>query len=135
MRHPLAVALVLALPAWHGSAVAQDAPPANGAIATPVNPAVTGGIDADDPESIIEAIREGKTNIGALQSLSSVGKVEVVRVGEAAPDSSEALEAAVAESRADIAMLQQVIEANPALKAELDAQSVPVAEVIAAKVE
>jgi hypothetical protein len=101
----------------------------------PVDPAVTDSTGAVDPASIIESIRAGRTNIGAIQSMSSVGSVEVIRIGASAPDMEGELESAIEESRADIAMLQEVVAANPALKAELDAQSIPVTDVVAARVE
>jgi len=125
LRTALLVAAAAAVPAF-----AQDAP-------TAVDPGLTASTGASaDLETVMEAIRAGKTNIGAIASLSAVGEVEVVRLGDL-PGGTDggALEAAISESQADISALQKVMADNQALEAELDANAVAVSDVVAANVE
>ena len=85
---------------------------------------------------MLAAIRAGKTNVGAIDSMSSVSEVEVVRITDLVGGTdAQALETAVAENQADIEALQKAIEGNMALKAELDANSVAVSDIVAANVE
>ena len=132
LRTALLAAAALAVPAF-----AQDAPPSVEGAAVPTDPGLTASTDAAaDLETVMAAIRAGKTNIGAIESLSSVSEVEVVRLGDLPGGTDRgALEAAMSENQADIAALQKVIGDNPAVKAELDANSVAVSDVVAANVE
>jgi hypothetical protein len=135
MKHLLATVSLLAF-ALPAPAPAQDAPPVGQAPAV-VDPGQTASTAAgSDLETLIASIRSGKTNIGAIASLTSVGKVEVVRIGDlAAGAGAGALETAITENQADIEALQGVIAGNPALVARLDENAVDVSTVVAAKVE
>lgn len=135
MKHLTATALlaasVLAVPAF-----GQDAPqPSQGATLT--DPGVTASTGAAaDFDTVIASIRAGKTNVGAIQSLSSVGEVKVVRITDlAGGTNAQALETAISENEAGIVALQNAIGGNQALKAELDANTVAVSDIVAANVE
>ena len=136
MKHPFATAL-LAASALAVPTFAQDAPPTSqGATATtdPGPTASTGA--AADFDDVIASIRSGKTNVGAIESLSSVSEVEVVRITDLAGGTDAgALETAISENQADIAALQKAIGGNQALKAELDANAVAVSDIVAANVD
>jgi hypothetical protein len=127
----------LAASALAAPAFAQDAPPAHGGATATTDPGLTASTGAAaDFETVLAAIRAGKTNVGAIDSMSSVSEVEVVRITDLVGGTdAQALETAVAENQADIEALQKAIEGNMALKAELDANSVAVSDIVAANVE
>lgn len=124
-------AFILAAPA-----LAQDAPPVGHAPTVGADPGQTASTAAgSDLEMLLTSIRSGKTNIGAIASLTSVGEVGVVRVGRLEGGDARVLETAISENKADIAALQGAIASNPAVKAKLDENSVQVPDVVAARVE
>ncbi len=136
MKHFLAaVSMIISTAA--SPALAEDAPEIDEGATVGIDPGFTASTGAETGlETLMEAIRAGKTNIGAIESLSAVGKVQVVRVGSLSNGNAAGqLEQAISENQADITALQGVVGGNPALKAELDASEVAVSDVVAAKVE
>jgi hypothetical protein len=86
--------------------------------------------------TVMSTIKAGKTNVSAITGLTTVNKVNVVRVGELAQGNNmQALDKAIADNQTDITSLQTAISGNTALKAKLDAEQVQAANVVAANVE
>lgn len=86
--------------------------------------------------TVMSSIKAGKTNVEAIAALTTVNTVNVVRVADLAEGNNmQALDKAIADGQADIASLQTAVSGNAALKAKLDAESVPASSVIAANVE
>ncbi len=84
----------------------------------------------------MSSIKAGKTNVSAITGLTTVNKVNVIRVGDLAKGNNmQALDKAITDNQADIAGLQTAISSNTALKAKLDAESVQASSVVAANVE
>jgi hypothetical protein len=97
----------------------------------------TGSIGSDaNLDSVISAMRSGESNATAIQGMSEVSSVTVVKVDDLAKgDDAQALETAMSDNEKAVSSLQAAIEANADLKAELAAQSVDSSNVVAANVE
>jgi hypothetical protein len=97
----------------------------------------TGSVSSDaDFGDVISSIQAGKSNTDQLGTLTDVSKVKVVRVGELATgENATALENALSENKEQVAELQTAVEANAALKAELEKQQVQPSSVVATKTE
>ncbi len=86
--------------------------------------------------TVMSSIKAGKSNAASIQSLTDVNTVNVVRVGDLANGNNmQALDKAVVDAKADIDGLHTAIDANAALKAKLDAQSVTTSSIVATTVE
>ena len=136
MKRTIVTAVLLAS-AFSIPALAEDATKTNKNAQTQTDTGTTASTNADaNFGSVISAIQAGKTNVGAIQGLTSVSNVKVVKVSELAKGNNmEALNNAVSKNQADITSLQTAVGANPALKAKLDAQSVVTSDIVAANVE
>ena len=107
--------------------------------------AATGGISPDtgtaevieakptiaDVTAAIADSAESATQIGTI---TAVGEVKVVKISELGGSATQ-LQTTVNEKQADVTKLRSAIEANPALKTELDKQQVETSSVVAAKIE
>ena len=131
------VTAVLLASAFSIPALAEDATKTNKNAQTQTDTGTTASTNADaNFGSVISAIQAGKTNVGALQGLTTVSNVKVVKVNELARGNNmEAFNNAVSKNQADITSLQTTVGANTALKAKLDAQSVTTSDIVAANVE
>jgi hypothetical protein len=136
MKRAILTAVLLAF-ASSLPALAEDATKADKGAQAQTDTGTTASTGGDDNfGSVISAIQAGKTNIGAIEGLTSVSNVKVVKVSELAKGNNmEALDNGVSKNQADITSLQTAVGANPALKAKLDAQSVMASDIVAANVE
>lgn len=107
--------------------------------------AATGGVSPDtgttaaveaeptiaDLTAAIDANATSATQIGTITDVSEVKVVKVSELGGNATD----LQAKLTEKQDDLTKLQSAVEANAALKAELDKQQVEVSSVVATEIE
>ncbi len=149
MKRSIAIASLLLATTIAAPAMAEDAAKQTGTqtqtqIGTSAQTETT-GTDTDTTAStgakanfgtVMSSIKAGKTNVGAIGTLTAVSKVNVIRVADLAKGNNmQALDKAVADNQADITSLQTAVSGNAALKAKLDAESVQASNVIAANVE
>jgi hypothetical protein len=86
--------------------------------------------------TVMSSIKAGKTNVSAITGLTTVNKVNVVKVSDLAQGNNmQALDKAITDNQTDITGLQTAISGNAALKAKLDAEQVQASSVVAADVE
>lgn len=144
-------------------ALAQQSPVAPGAgDGTEVETGVTGGADTmeapaeapagattlpgemdTDPtaaiggeatfDSALSAIEGNATSTAAIDTMTEVGAVDVVRINELEGADMTALETATSERSAEITELQAALEANTAVSSALEAENVEVADIVAAE--
>ena len=138
----LAAASLIAAAGLAATSLAQDTtkPPPGGESG-----AATGGLSPDTgTTAVIEAkptladVTAAIENSGATASqigtITAVGEVKVVKINELGGNATD-LQTAVSENQEDVAKLRGAVEANPALKAELEKQQVEVSNVVATKIE
>lgn len=97
---------------------------------------VTGAIGATaDVGTAVSAI--GADTSGEVESMTEVSSVNVVKLGDlsAEGEAEGRIEAAIDENEQNIDALQAAIEANAAVKGELETQDVDSSDVVAAKTE
>jgi hypothetical protein len=138
----LAAASLIAAAGLAATSLAQDTtkPPPGGESG-----AATGGLSPDiGTTAVIEAkptladvtaaIKDSGTTASQIGTITAVGEVKVVKINELGGSATD-LQTAITEMQADVTRLRGAVEANPALKAELDKQKVEVSSVVAAKIE
>jgi hypothetical protein len=109
--------------------------------------AATGGVSPDtDPTGattttapptiadVIEAVKANDNSASQIGTITAVGEVKVVKIRELGGSATE-LQTALIENQADLTKLRSAVEANAALKAELDKQQVEVASIVATEIE
>lgn len=109
--------------------------------------AATGGISPDTDTTgattttapptmadVIAAIEANDTTVTQIGTITAVGEVKVVKISELGGSATE-LQTAVSENQEDVTKLRSAVEANPALKAELDKQQVETTSVVATQIE
>jgi len=85
--------------------------------------------------TVMSSIKAGKTNVSAITGLTTVSKVNVVKVSDLAKGNNmQALDKAITDNQADITGLQTAINGNTALKAKLDAEQIQASSVVAADI-
>lgn len=82
---------------------------------------------------VLAAIEGNATNTAAIDTMTEVGSVDVVRVNELEDADTTALETATSERSAEITQLQGALEANTAVSAAIEAENVEIADVVAAE--
>jgi hypothetical protein len=83
--------------------------------------------------SALSAIEGNATSTAAIDTMTEIGSVEVIRIGELEGADMTALETATTEHAAEITELQAALEANTAVSAALEAEDVAANEVVAAQ--
>ncbi|RUM99545.1 hypothetical protein EET67_01180 [Pseudaminobacter arsenicus] len=145
----LAAASMIAIAGLSGASYAEDAmKPAAGATTgaesgatgtTTIAPdaGTTGSVSADvNFDDVISSIRNAKSDADQIGTLTEASNVKVVKVGDLATgENATALETALSENKEQVTELQAAVEANTALKAELEKQQVQASSVVAAKTE
>jgi hypothetical protein len=86
-------------------------------------------------DSAISAIEGGSASAAAIEAMTEVDGVNVVRIGELENSDSAELDAALSANQTGVEELRSSIEANAELSQELQTQGVEVASVVAAQVE
>ncbi|MCO6390891.1 hypothetical protein GTW25_07605 [Aliihoeflea aestuarii] len=84
-------------------------------------------------DGALAAIEGNATSTAAIDTMTEVGSVDVVRIGELEGADMTALETATSERSAEITELQAALEANTAVSSALEAEDVAVADVVAAE--
>jgi hypothetical protein len=138
----LAAASLIAVAGLAATSLAQDTtkPPPGGESG-----AATGGLSPDTgTTAVIEAkptladvtaaIEDSGATASQIGTITAVGEVKVVKINELGGNATD-LQTAVSENQEDVTKLRGAVEANPALKAELDKQKVEVSSVVATKIE
>lgn len=82
-------------------------------------------------DSALSAIESNASSTTAIEAMSEVGSVEVIKIGELEGADMSALETAKTESEAEITELQAALEANTAVTAALEAENVAADDVVA----
>lgn len=101
---------------------------------TETDAGTTAAIGADATfDGALAAIEGNATSTAAIDTMTEVGSVEVVKIGELEGADMTALETATTESEAEITELQAALEANTAVSAALEAEDVSANEVVAAQ--
>ena len=120
-----------------GPALAEDAATTTGTKATTTDTSITGSTDTKaNFGTVMSSIKSGKTNVSAISGMTTVSKVNVVRIGDLAKGNNmQALDKAITDNQSDITGLQTAIGANSVLKAKLDAESIQASSIVAADVE
>ncbi|MDF1600979.1 hypothetical protein PZ895_14550 [Mesorhizobium sp. YIM 152430] len=94
----------------------------------------TAAIGADATfDGALSAIEGNATSTAAIDTMTEIGSVEVIRIGELEDADMTALETATTERAAEITELQAALEANTAVSAALEAEDVAANEVVAAQ--
>jgi hypothetical protein len=137
MRRSTKIAAVLLASVVAGPALAEDSATTTTGTAVETDASTTASTDAKaNFGSVMSSIKAGKTNVSAISGMSTVSKVNIIRVGDLAKGNNmQALDKAIMDNEADITSLQTAIGANTALKAKLDAELVQASSVVAANVE
>jgi hypothetical protein len=130
----------LAIASLTAPSFAQDTttplPGAEGGAMTP-DIDTTGATTTTAPPSIadvIAAVKANDTTASQIGTITAVGEVKVVKISELGGSATE-LQTALTENHAGLTNLRSAVEANPALKAELDKQQVEVASIVATEIE
>lgn len=145
----LAAASMIAIAGLSGASYAEDATkPAAGATTgaesgaagtTTIAPdaGTTGSVSADvNFDDVISSIRNAKSDAEQIGTLTEASSVKVVRVSDLATgENATALETALSENKEQVTELQAAVEANAALKAELEKQQIQASSVVATKTE
>ncbi len=101
---------------------------------TETDAGTTAAIGADATfDGALAAIEGNATSTAAIDTMTEVGTVEVVKIGELEGADMTALETATTEREAEITELQAALEANTAVSAALEAEDVSANEVVAAQ--
>lgn len=101
---------------------------------TETDAGTTAAIGADATfDGALSAIEGNATSTAAIDTMTEVGSVEVVKIGELEGADMTALETATTEREAEITELQAALEANTAVSAALEAEDVAANEVVAAE--
>ncbi|WP_024587998.1 hypothetical protein [Aliihoeflea sp. 2WW] len=101
---------------------------------TETDAGTTAAIGADATfDGALAAIEGNATSTAAIDTMTEVGTVEVVKIGELEGADMTALETATTEREAEITELQAALEANTAVSAALEAEDVAANEVVAAQ--
>jgi hypothetical protein len=139
----LAAASLAAVASLAAPSLAQDATMpeagaesgATGGAMTP-DPGPTASTEATPPTmaDVIAAIEANDTSAGQIGTITAVGEVKVVKISELGGNATE-LQTAVSENQENVTKLRSAVEANPALKAELDKQQVETTSVVATEIE
>ncbi|NGO55128.1 hypothetical protein [Allomesorhizobium camelthorni] len=131
----------LAIASLTAPSFAQDTttpvPGAEGGGAMTPDIDTTGATTTTAPPSIadvIEAVKANDTTASQIGTITAVGEVKVVKISELGGSATE-LQTTLTENQDDLTKLRSAVEANPALKAELDKQQVEVASVVATEIE
>ncbi|PWK76238.1 hypothetical protein [Aminobacter sp. AP02] len=104
--------------------------------AKPVDPGVTASTGTKaDLGTVTSAIMASRTSAIAIQAMTTVGTVNIVKISEVAGDDKQALERIIADNEPDITGLQAAIMANSALKTELDKATIDTSAIVAANIE
>lgn len=101
-----------------------------GEVDTDTTAAIGGQATFDDALAAIEA---NGTSSAAIETMTEVGSVDVVRVNELEDADTAALETATSEHSAEITELQAALEANTAVSSAIEAEDVEIADVVAAQ--
>lgn len=135
MKHALAIATLLLVPGMTAPAfAAQIAQAAAPAQAQPETPATIAG--KPDFETVMSSIKASKNSTKAIQSLSAVNTVNIVKLSDLAQGTDmTALDMAIADNQADITGLQAAIMANNPLSMKLDESSIETSDIVAAAIE
>ena len=130
MKRPLAIAALLAASAVATPALADSA-------TKPVDPGITASTGAKaDIGTVISAIQASGSSATAIQAMTTVGTVNIVRISEFAKgDDKQALDKLIADNEPDITGVQAAIMANSALKTKLDAETIDTSAIVAANIE
>jgi hypothetical protein len=101
---------------------------------TETDAGTTAAIGADATfDGALAAIEGNATSTAAIDTMTEVGTVEVVKIGELEGADMTALETATTEREAEITELQAALEANTAVSAALEAEDVSANDVVAAQ--
>jgi hypothetical protein len=138
----LAVVSLIAAASFAAPSFAQDttkpAPGNESGAATggmSPDPGTTAVIEAKPTlADVTAAIKDSGSTASQIGTITAVGEVKVVKISELGGSATQ-LQTAVNENQADVTALRSAIEANPALKTELDKQQVEVSSVVAAAIE
>ncbi len=132
MRHSLAFVILLATAMATAPAVAEDA--AKPAAQVDASTTASTGARAD-LGTVISAIEASRSTATAIQAMTSVRSVQIIKVSEIATgDDKQALDSAVSDNQSDITGVQAAIMANAALKKQLDAETVGTSSIVAAAI-
>lgn len=132
MRHSFVIAILLASATLAAPAIAED-------VAKPaaqVDSSTTASTGAKaDLGTVMSAIQASRSTATAIQAMTTVGTVHIVKVSEIAKgDNKQALDKAVSDNEADITGVQAAIMANSALKKQIDAETVDTSAIVAASI-
>lgn len=86
-------------------------------------------------DSVMSAIEADATSGAELETMTDVSNVEIIRISELEGGDPAALDAALAENDAQVTDLRSAIEANSALTARLDEETIDVSSVVATEME
>ena len=140
----LAAASMIAVAGFAAPSFAEDAmkKPAAGTEAqtgtTSPDTGTTASTTAEiDTSALIAAIGANQTSVTQIPTVTDVSKLKVVKVSDIAKaeEDKTKLETALSENKEQVTALQTAVEANTALKAELDKQKVEASSIVAAKME
>lgn len=132
MRHSLAVAILLASAVIAAPALAGGATSTEARSVDTSTTASTGS--KADLGTVLSAIQASRSTATAIQAMTTVGTVNVVKLSPTGDD-KQALDKAVADNQADITGVQAAIMANADLKTELEAETIDTSAVVAAGIE
>lgn len=104
----------------------------NTGTAAGVDTSTTAAIDTDF-DSALDMMADGSA-AAAIHTMTNVGDIRVIHVSTLENSDEARVEQAMAESEAQMQELQAAIDGNAAVKAQLEAQSVATADVLAADV-
>lgn len=139
MKHQCTSLAMLAVTLLAAPALAQDAiqPVTRPMAQTQLDTETTASTGAAaDFAAVMNALTTSNNSANAIQALSAIGKVQIVKVADiASADDMKRLDQAVAEHQSDITGLQAAIMANSALKKAVDAKSVDTSNIVAASIE
>jgi hypothetical protein len=112
-----------------------DSGAATGGAMTP-DTDTTGATTTAPPSiaDVIAAVKANDTSASQIGTITAVGEVKVVKISELGGSATE-LQTAVTENQDDLTKLRNAVEANPALKAELDKQQVEISSIVATEIE
>lgn len=140
----LAAASMIAVAGLAAPSFAEDAmkPAAgtetqSGTTASP-DAATTASTTAEvDTSALIAAIGANQTSVTQIPTITDVSKLKVVKVSDiaTADEDKTKLETALSENKEQVTALQTAVDANAALKAELEKQQVEASSVVATKME
>ncbi len=82
-------------------------------------------------DGALAAIESNSANTAALDTMTDVGNVEVIRIGELEGADMSAVDAATSEHQADISQLQTSLNGNTAISDALEAENVASSDVVA----